>query len=151
MQNSSSFLIILLQTLFVIYISCSVINQVPLDWRIEYQNDNLLFSKGLYCTSRNHHPSFPLLVPSIGNGYVSTVVGSETVFVGGLFSGRNYNGLDMTPASHRARIPAYLNVNITNGVVDYVDRFGDEQEVHLGGFAIDVKRGVFFERFFVGM
>ena len=120
---------------------------VPIEWRDEFDNGFLLFSKDLYRSARSHQSSFPLLVPSIGNGYVATVVGSETVYVGGLFNGRNFNGIDLTPVSHRARIPAYLNLNVTNAHVDVVNSNGD---IFLGGFGINTRNGVFQERFFVG-
>jgi hypothetical protein len=123
---------------------------VPAEWEVHTQANYRLWSKSLVSISRNHQPDMPLLIPSIGNGYLATVVGSPTVFIGGLFSGKNENGIEMTAASHRARIPAYLNINTTQALVDYTSTSSEGAKVHHpGGFAIDVRQGVFYERLFV--
>ena len=48
-----------------------------------------------------------VLMPSIGNGYVSSFIYSNTVYVGGLFNGF----LNIAP-SHRAVIPSSFNYNL---------------------------------------
>lgn len=48
------------------------------------------------------------LMPSIGNGFVSTFIGSSEIYIAGLFNGF----LDITP-SHRAQVPSPINYKIS--------------------------------------
>ncbi|XP_064618456.1 uncharacterized protein LOC135482416 [Liolophura sinensis] len=68
---------------------------------------------------------------SVGNGHLSTVVYSPTVYVNGLYNGP-------TGWSHRARIPALnaIRVNFTDTPENHVKR----------KFALDVERAVFEEK-----
>jgi len=50
------------------------------------------------------------LMPSIGNGYVATFIGSSSVYIGGLFNGF----LSITP-SHRASVPSPINYELALG------------------------------------
>ena len=143
--------LLLISLFLLIQLACCSSEQVPEDWKPFVEQNQRLFSKSVFSTSRNQHRSAPLLVPSIGNGYLATVVGSSTVYIGGLFNGKNVNGIELTPASHRARIPAYLNLNVTDSEVDYTEQTTDGKEIfHAGGFAIDTKQGVYYERAFSG-
>eukprot|EP00029_Vermamoeba_vermiformis_P003680 TRINITY_DN14219_c0_g1_i1.p1 TRINITY_DN14219_c0_g1~~TRINITY_DN14219_c0_g1_i1.p1 ORF type:complete len:713 (-),score=152.44 TRINITY_DN14219_c0_g1_i1:37-1992(-) len=47
---------------------------------------------------------------TVGNGYLSSVIGSDSIYVAGVFSGVNVAG-----PSHRARIPATNSITISNG------------------------------------
>lgn len=139
------FFLIIVET----YVSSSNEIHIPKDWREAIDRNHRLFSKSV--SSKSQIPRSPLLIPSIGNGYLATVVGSDTVYIGGLFNGRNRNGVELTKASHRARIPAYLNLNITNAIIDYTETTENEKKIHAGGFAIDTKEGIHYERLFIGL
>eukprot|EP01114_Cavostelium_apophysatum_P014228 TRINITY_DN3638_c0_g1_i2.p1 TRINITY_DN3638_c0_g1~~TRINITY_DN3638_c0_g1_i2.p1 ORF type:complete len:663 (+),score=121.13 TRINITY_DN3638_c0_g1_i2:160-2148(+) len=72
-------------------------------------------------------PSDSSLQASVGNGYIATVIGSDTQYIAGV-----YNGLNSVTPSHRARIPATTAINITNA-----------QPI---GSALDLERGIFYRR-----
>jgi protein-glucosylgalactosylhydroxylysine glucosidase len=50
--------------------------------------------------------------PNIGNGYVGTIITSDTVFIGGVYNGHSY-----TTPSHRARIPSPLLTSVKDADV----------------------------------
>ena len=74
----------------------------------------------------------PRLNPSVGNGYLSTTVYSDTVYVSGIFNGRGTE----TP-SHRARIPStsaiVVRTNLTTNATEEL-------------FSLNVEQGVFYHR-----
>lgn len=68
------------------------------------------------------------LMASVGNGYIATVVYSDTVYLSGLFNGRG-----TTAPSHRARIPSTCDIQVRTNVP------GKKEEV----WSLDVSQGVF--------
>ena len=83
-------------------------------------------------------------MPQIGNGYVATVLDSDSVYIGGVYNGRNsttpryyffHSEFSIYPKkkkSHRARIPSTNSINITNG--------------ELFAAALDIERAAYFRR-----
>ncbi|XP_060072814.1 protein-glucosylgalactosylhydroxylysine glucosidase-like [Ylistrum balloti] len=69
-------------------------------------------------------------MPSIGNGHVATVVHSDTLYVDGVYNGKN-------STSHRARIRSTASINITDFSFDI-----DSQK-----FSLDVGRGMYIEEY----
>ena len=120
--------------------SCFASYKYPDDWKHKIEKGNRLYSE-FYTTNVNK-----LLRPSIGNGYIATVVSEPYLYVGGLFNGRNINGAEMTPTSHRAAVPLFINYKI-DGLSTYMN-FDDQ--VHSGGFAMDIEEGVFYGRQYYG-
>jgi hypothetical protein len=72
-------------------------------------------------------PSDRNLNATIGNGFLGTACGSDTVFIAGMFNGES----NVAP-SHRARVPGFAAVTFT----------GSSDEL----FALDLRRGVFVHR-----
>ncbi len=105
--------------------------RMPRDWQEGHLKGNVLYAQNLT----------GVLVPSIGNGFLATFVGSTDVFVAGLYNGRNLKGIQGTPSSHRARVPSFLNFFTSNATID----FGTE----LGGFAMNLEEAAFTARVFV--
>ena len=68
------------------------------------------------------------LMASVGNGYISTVVYSDTIYLSGLFNGRG-----STAPSHRARIPSTCDIQVRTNVP------GKNDET----WSLDVSQGVF--------
>jgi len=75
---------------------------IPDDWAQKVGEADLLFAAV--------EPEEDLLA-SVGNGYLSTTVGSDTIYVSGVF-----NGLGSRDPSHRARIPSPLAITVDNAV-----------------------------------
>jgi len=67
------------------------------------------------------------IMPPIGNGYIGTVVGNNSVFVAGVF-----NGYGTVTPSHRARIPATLAISIVNSTIV--------------ASALDIERAIYYRR-----
>lgn len=65
---------------------------------------------------------------SIGNGHLATDIFSETVFMNGLYNGKRGE-------SHRARIPAWCNIQISNSTL--------EEENPTTFYSLDTTGGVF--------
>eukprot|EP01116_Phalansterium_solitarium_P016178 TRINITY_DN3701_c0_g1_i1.p1 TRINITY_DN3701_c0_g1~~TRINITY_DN3701_c0_g1_i1.p1 ORF type:complete len:702 (-),score=253.28 TRINITY_DN3701_c0_g1_i1:809-2914(-) len=92
---------------------------VPPDWQPRVQGGNMLYA--------DKEPSDGRLMASVGNGYVATVVGSDTQYISGVF-----NGFSSKTPSHRARIPGTLSISVANSTPL--------------GSALDLERGVFYRR-----
>ncbi|CAL8123676.1 unnamed protein product [Orchesella dallaii] len=75
----------------------------------------------------------PRYMASVGNGHVATTVYTDTVYMNGLYNGERGE-------SHRARIPSgnFIRMNPPSA------------QVQNQTFALDVAKGVFFERLTVG-
>jgi trehalose/maltose hydrolase-like predicted phosphorylase len=67
------------------------------------------------------------LMASVGNGYIATVIYSDTIYLSGLFNGRG-----KTAPSHRARIPSTCDIKVRTNA-------HSEQEL----WSLDVYKGVF--------
>ncbi|KAJ8308422.1 hypothetical protein KUTeg_013296 [Tegillarca granosa] len=80
--------------------------------------------------STNSLPFFTKLLPTIGNGYIATVVKSDTIYRSDLFTGYNVT-------SHRARIPATSNIELT---------FVSEKVTSLK-YSLDMGRGMYIEEY----
>ncbi|XP_078001372.1 protein-glucosylgalactosylhydroxylysine glucosidase-like [Glandiceps talaboti] len=79
-------------------------------------------------------PSNNRYMASVGNGYLSTVVYGNTVYVNGVYNG-------FLAQSHRARIPSTNSIQVSlAGKV-----FSDATDVNQS-YALDVNKGVFFHR-----
>lgn len=80
-------------------------------------------------------------MPSVGNGYLGTVVFSDTVHASGLFSGRAYSKKNsiypvyLYQHTHRARIPSTVALEFRPDVQGNVS------------YALDVADGVFYMGF----
>ena len=85
--------------LIVVLLACSKaqvgVQMIPEIWKDKVERGDALYSKD----------QSGGLMPEVGNGYLATVVGSDTIYVAGMFSGdsRGIYG----DVSHRARIPSY--------------------------------------------
>eukprot|EP01127_Copromyxa_protea_P017514 TRINITY_DN5342_c0_g1_i1.p1 TRINITY_DN5342_c0_g1~~TRINITY_DN5342_c0_g1_i1.p1 ORF type:complete len:782 (+),score=101.11 TRINITY_DN5342_c0_g1_i1:33-2378(+) len=87
----------------------------------------------------------PTFMPYIGNGYVATVVGSDTIYLSGVFNGDNEKndtdtnstsfGQTFFSGSHRAAFPG------TNGISIKGERLGS---------ALDMANATFYRRIIVG-
>ena len=75
----------------------TVLADVPLEWKFDYENGHFLYVFNDGEVDRR-------FLPQIGNGFLSTQLMSEDVFVAGL-----YNGDAKFGPSQRARIPSTLN------------------------------------------
>jgi len=91
---------------------------IPADWLPRCLAGQLLFTTDSTCT-----------MPSIGNGYLATVVQSDSIYAAGLFNGPVHDNV------HRARIPPYVT-QIEDAVAS------DEVVVQ----AFDMERAVFLRR-----
>lgn len=103
--------------------------KVPSDWLERCLQGNLLYG---------HVEPDPDFVPEVGNGFVATVVNSDTIYSAGFFNGDALNKCKPPPSmwcgamSHRARIPAY-RVSVAGALEDVQQ-------------ALDVERAVFLSR-----
>ncbi|XP_021339402.1 protein-glucosylgalactosylhydroxylysine glucosidase-like [Mizuhopecten yessoensis] len=79
--------------------------------------------------SSNIRPD-PSTMPSIGNGHVATVTHSDTMYVDGLYNGRN-------STTHRARLRSSASINITQFSFPV-----DTQK-----YSLDVGRGMYIEEY----
>ena len=103
---------------------------MPSDWLESCQTANLFYHPPPSTTTTTTNP--PLL-PSFGNGYLSTFVDSDTIYSGGLFNGDAVG--NEGSVSHRATIPSYLihvNASVPRTTM---------------GQALDVQRAAFLKRF----
>jgi protein-glucosylgalactosylhydroxylysine glucosidase len=109
--------------------------QVPPDWAPAFNSGDLLFA-----TAREVQNLRAELLPTVGNGFAATRIGSDTLYIGGLF-----NGHLSTSPSHRARIPSPLNVgvNLPNSDAGKVPK----NELRMVGMALDLRHGEAIERF----
>ena len=62
-------------------------------------------------TIQGSYPSNPNLMPNIGNGFVSTVVDSDSVYMAGLFCYMRH--VEIFPGAQRCRIPPPPSLNVT--------------------------------------
>ena len=82
------------------------------------------------------------MMPTIGNGYVASVLYSDTVYVSGLYNGKAYSKrypiypINITQHAHRARLPSTCSLAF--------EVFGIEGE---SAYALDIKRGIFYKWF----
>jgi hypothetical protein len=67
---------------------------IPPEWEEDRRNSNLLYA----ASDEQVKPQF---MPAIGNGYLGTQIGSDAIYVSGV-----YNGVASETPSHRARIPS---------------------------------------------
>ena len=111
---------------------------MPQDWLPLCQGANLFFSKGGSNTGK-------VLMPEIANGYLGTVMNSDTIYVGGLFNGDATGKFG--PASHRARIPAF---HVSVGAVESSATATSGNIDIAIGQALDISRGIFTERSYIG-
>lgn len=72
---------------------------IPQEWKDRIHQGNMLFSQ--------QDPSNFEWMPIIGNGYLSTLVLSDTIYVAGVYNGQN----NSAEQSHRAKIPATLSIS----------------------------------------
>eukprot|EP00943_MAST-04B_sp_MAST-4B-sp1_P003954 g3954.t1 len=103
---------------------------IPAEWADAVGSADMLF-----------HPAgwsdVPMtLRPAIANGYLATVVTSDTMFVGGVFNGH----LSTTP-SHRAVFPSPVNLKLELVSKDYT--------MVVVGTAVDMKHGEILERWII--
>ncbi|GMI15432.1 hypothetical protein TrVE_jg5294 [Triparma verrucosa] len=85
---------------------------IPADWEEASAHSNFLFTE----TDAKVEPS---LKASVGNGYLSFVVGSDTMYAAGLFNGAAPTTTTTTTAilgddgtSMRARLPSYTSISL---------------------------------------
>lgn len=72
-------------------------------------------------------PSDDRFMPSVGNGHLATNIFSDTVYMNGLYSGRNGE-------SRRARIPAWANIRLNSTLT---------RHPYSPVYSLDTKHGVF--------
>eukprot|EP01114_Cavostelium_apophysatum_P022690 TRINITY_DN8295_c0_g1_i1.p1 TRINITY_DN8295_c0_g1~~TRINITY_DN8295_c0_g1_i1.p1 ORF type:complete len:699 (+),score=116.92 TRINITY_DN8295_c0_g1_i1:246-2342(+) len=119
-------LFIAVQAYLLLALSIERINSAPIippEWKVRILEGNMLYS--------HTEPSDSSLQASVGNGYIATVIGSDTQYIAGV-----YNGLNSVTPSHRARIPATTAITINN-----MDAYGS---------ALDLERGIFYRRSWSG-
>ncbi|CAG7819586.1 unnamed protein product [Allacma fusca] len=75
----------------------------------------------------------PRYMASVGNGHIATTVYTNVVFMNGLYNGERGE-------SHRAKIPSRNNFRVSKADIDVSNE----------AYGLDVKRGVFYERFDFG-
>lgn len=91
-------------------------------------------------------PSDPRAFATIGNGYLGTVLGNESVYISGIYNGEATTGLyfycvfivqvsGQTGPSHRARIPSPVAINIMG--------------VQPCGVALNVRTAMYMRRYVV--
>jgi trehalose/maltose hydrolase-like predicted phosphorylase len=100
---------------------------IPADWADAVDSADMLFHPG------NWSDVSPTLRPAIANGYLATVVTSETMFIGGVFNGH----LSTTP-SHRAVFPSPVKLELELVTKDCT--------LEVVGTAVDMKHGEILER-----
>jgi len=98
------------------------LGQVPDEWLEKVNKGDMLYA--------DREPINPQMMASIGNGNLATTVGSDTIYVSGLF-----NGLDSRDPSHRARIPSPIAISLP-GSTPFAS-------------ALDIAEGVFYRRSFI--
>lgn len=82
------------------------------------------------------------MMPSVGNGYVGTVILSDTVHVSGLFNGKSYPKrypiypINITQHTHRARLPSTCSIDFT--VLNVTGRTS---------YGLNVTEGVYYKWF----
>ena len=102
---------------------------MPSDWFDSCMAGDLFYQSGADAATKPG--STTNLMPTIGNGYLSTFVLSDIIFAAGLFNGDSLGAKG--PVSHRAAIPAYHVALPRNGTT-------------LLHRALDVRRAVFIQR-----
>jgi hypothetical protein len=93
--------------------------QIPHDLREAYERADLLYAS---------NEAEVRYRPEIGNGFVATVVGSDTLFAAGVFNGK----AQAKDPSHRAAIPAPLALQVDGQVT---------------GAALDLRGGFYLRRY----
>lgn len=100
---------------------------VPPDWGQGVQEGWILLS------NNNPAMSSDVKLPSVGNGFISTIVGSPDVFMAGVFNSR-----DAPEKSHRARLPSAHQLTVAP---EYAWPSATK-----AAWAIDTRHGVWLER-----
>jgi hypothetical protein len=96
------------------------------DWQTSYEHGDLLFA--------SKETEVPYR-PEIGNGFVGTVVGSDSLFAAGVFSGASDGFLDdLLDPSHRAAMPSPLPLRLDSEVM---------------GAALDLRNAAYLRRYSV--
>ena len=85
------------RVLLLLFLAHVALCDVPPEW----SRDNTM-SQLLYVPSDADLPASQM--PAIGNGYLATQIGSDAIYVAGV-----YNGAATTDPSHRARVPSTVN------------------------------------------
>lgn len=98
---------------------------MPSDWKQEYLAGNLLYSSTLLAPETQ-------LLPSVGNGYVSTVVLAPFQYLAGVFNGPQ---VSLATPSHRAAIPATSGV-LVSGVLE------EDSNMTFEGMALDLQKAI---------
>lgn len=81
--------------IFAAAFCCTVVlGGIPPEWSEDEKSANLLYA----VTDVDVKAQF---MPAVGNGYIGTQIGSDSMFVSGV-----YNGIASETPSHRARIPS---------------------------------------------
>ena len=81
--------------IFTAAFCCTVVlGGIPPEWSEDEKSANLLYA----VTDVDVKAQF---MPAVGNGYIGTQIGSDSMFVSGV-----YNGIASETPSHRARIPS---------------------------------------------
>lgn len=107
-------------TLWTMVTAVLASSDVPADWQPRVASSQALFAANDTALA---HP------PSIGNGFIGTIMGSDTVYIAGVF-----NGLSSKDPSHRARLPSPLSITVqAPGAV-------------LIGALLDMERAVYYRR-----
>eukprot|EP01022_Parablepharisma_sp_SALTPOND_P032450 TRINITY_DN8460_c0_g1_i2.p1 TRINITY_DN8460_c0_g1~~TRINITY_DN8460_c0_g1_i2.p1 ORF type:complete len:729 (+),score=78.46 TRINITY_DN8460_c0_g1_i2:210-2396(+) len=99
---------------------------LPLDWEEKVFSYDWLYS----FTQEPHAFS-----PAIGNGYLATMIFSDSVYIAGVYNG---NMTDYDNPSHRARVPSTLNITVTSI---------DGKPAGKVDCALDLEAGRYIERF----
>lgn len=82
------------------------------------------------------------MMPTIGNGYVASVLYSDTVYVSGLYNGKAYPKfypiypINITQHTHRARLPSTCSLAF--------EVFGIQGD---SSYALDIRKGIFYKWF----
>eukprot|EP00767_Chilomastix_cuspidata_P001131 gnl/Chilomastix_cuspidata/1349.p1 GENE.gnl/Chilomastix_cuspidata/1349~~gnl/Chilomastix_cuspidata/1349.p1 ORF type:complete len:728 (-),score=286.12 gnl/Chilomastix_cuspidata/1349:1071-3254(-) len=63
----------------------------------------------------DYEPENEELLPSLGNGFIATRMGSDTLYVAGIFNGRSCETENGGP-SHRARVPFATNMTLSSAM-----------------------------------
>jgi hypothetical protein len=79
-----------------------------------------LFLLSIEAQSSSDYPSNPNLIPNIGNGFLGTVIDSDSIYMSGLYCFTRH--MDIFPGSQRCRIPmpAPLNTTVKGATVDEI-------------------------------
>jgi protein-glucosylgalactosylhydroxylysine glucosidase len=83
-------------------------------------------------------PTDPNMLPTIGNGYIGTLVDSSSCYIAGV-----YNGVLGETPSHRARIPASIAIQI----VSVETQAGVTTSIVPYASALDLERALFIRRY----